>query len=117
MGTMVDETGHKSFGSGNGRGSFRRSPAGREIGTLIADVEELMTRLVDAADPEITRLRDQVQRTVTAVKESLAESVDSFQDRLQERASEAVGMADNHVRRKPWSTLAIVALAAMAIGL
>ena len=114
MGITRDELGRpdRYTGSGNGRGRDRRGSATRELGKLIADVEEVAARLVNTADPEITRLRDQLERTVAAAKESLAEGADS----LQGQAREAVGKADDYVRAKPWSTLAIVALAAMTIG-
>jgi ElaB/YqjD/DUF883 family membrane-anchored ribosome-binding protein len=116
MDTRMDEIGATHAGSGNGRGRYRRGSASREIAKLIADVEALVARLVNAADPEIERLRDQVERTVFALKGSLAESADSLQEDLQKRARKAVSVADDHVRRQPWSTLAIVGLAALAIG-
>ena len=94
------------------RGHYRRHAASRELANLIADVEELAARLVDAADPEIARLRAQVERTVAAAKESLGNGSET----LQRRARQVAGAADDYVRHQPWSTLGVVALVAMAIG-
>jgi len=108
----LDKT--KATGNGNGVRSAQRSrtSVSREVDKLISDVERLADRLVDAADPEIARLRSQVEQTLEAVKQSIAESAGG----LRQRATQAVGAADDYVRAQPWPTLGLVALAAAAIG-
>jgi ElaB/YqjD/DUF883 family membrane-anchored ribosome-binding protein len=116
MDTTLNQDNIKTTGNGNGLRGARRSrtttSVSREVDKLISDVERLADRLVDAADPEIARLRSQVEQTLEAVKQSIAEGAGG----LRQRATQAVGAADDYVRAQPWPTLGVVALAAAAIG-
>jgi ElaB/YqjD/DUF883 family membrane-anchored ribosome-binding protein len=94
------------------RGRTKRAGAVREIRNLIADVEELMSRLIDAADPEITRLRGQITKTAAAAKASLSDGISGLRD----RASSATHVADEFVRDRRWQVIGVTALAAAALG-
>jgi ElaB/YqjD/DUF883 family membrane-anchored ribosome-binding protein len=93
-------------------GRVRRAGASDEIRSLIADVEELISRLMDAADPEIMRLRAQITKTVATAKASLTDGVNEWRD----RAVTATRVADDYVRDRRWQVIAATALAAAALG-
>src|SRR5271155_2094848 len=100
MNMKVEQTGTPSNGSSvyrapNGkRGRVKRAGASEEMRNLIADVEELVSRLMDAADPEIMRLRGQITKTLATAKASLADGVIEWRD----RAASATRVADEYVR-------------------
>jgi ElaB/YqjD/DUF883 family membrane-anchored ribosome-binding protein len=89
-----------------------RTAAGREVDRLITDVEELLRRVADAADPELLRLRDKLQETVANTKKAVADGAGE----VQRRAKEALQAGDQTVRDRPWEAIGIAALAGIAIG-
>jgi ElaB/YqjD/DUF883 family membrane-anchored ribosome-binding protein len=86
--------------------------AGDEVQNLIADVEDLMARVGDAADPEIRRLRSKVAAAITTAKKSIAEGV----EQVQGQANQAIEASDRYVRNQPWEAIGIAALAGLAVG-
>ncbi len=88
------------------------SVAGEEVQNLIADVEDLMSRVSDAADPEVRRLRSKVAAAVTTAKKAIAGGV----EQVQGQASEAIEASDRFVRNQPWEAIGIAALAGVAVG-
>jgi ElaB/YqjD/DUF883 family membrane-anchored ribosome-binding protein len=89
-----------------------RTAAGREVDRLIADVEELLRRVTDAADPELQRVRDKLQQTVATTKKAVADGAGE----VQRRAKEALQAGDDAVRDRPWEAIGIAAIAGLAIG-
>lgn len=118
MNTNVEQTGNTSNGgsvhgaTGARRARVRRG-ASDEMRNLIADVEELVSRLMDAADPEIMRLRGQITKTLATAKASLTDSVQGLRD----RAYTATRVADDYVRDRRWQVIGATALAAAALGM
>ena len=118
MNMNVETTGTTSNGSSanrapNGRrGRVKVAGASEEMRSLIADVEELVSRLMDAADPEIMRLRGQVTKTLASAKASLTDGMQGLRD----RAVTATHVADNYVRDRRWQVIGATALAAAALG-
>jgi ElaB protein len=118
MNMKVEQTGTSSNGGAlhrapNGkRGRLKRAGASEEMRNLIADVEELVSRLMDAADPEITRLRTQITKTIATAKASLTDGVSEWRD----RAVTATRVADDYVRDRRWQVIGATALAAAALG-
>jgi ElaB/YqjD/DUF883 family membrane-anchored ribosome-binding protein len=118
MNTNVEQTGNTSNGgSVHGAAGARRARVRRgasdEMRNLIADVEELVSRLMDAADPEIMRLRGQITKTLATAKASLTDSVQGLRD----RAYTATRVADDYVRDRRWQVIGATALAAAALGM
>lgn len=86
--------------------------AGEEVQNLIADVEDLIDRVGDAADPEIRRLRSKVAAALATTKKSIAEGV----EQVQGQAKQAIDASDQYVRNRPWEAIGIAALAGLAVG-
>jgi ElaB/YqjD/DUF883 family membrane-anchored ribosome-binding protein len=86
--------------------------AGDEVHNLIADVEDLIDRVGDAADPELRRLRAKVADAVNTAKKSIAEGV----GQVQGQANQALEAGDRYVRNQPWEAIGIAALAGLAVG-
>jgi ElaB/YqjD/DUF883 family membrane-anchored ribosome-binding protein len=86
--------------------------ASDEVQNLIADVEDLIDRVGDAADPEVKRLRSKVAAAVASTKKTIA----SGADQVQRQAKEAFDASDRYVRNQPWEAIGIAALAGVAVG-
>lgn len=83
-----------------------------ELSNFVADVEELVTKLGDVKDAEVTRLRARVRDTLDAAKEGVTNGTQA----LQERSRQAAGSADDYVRASPWQAMGIAALVGLAVG-
>ena len=90
-----------------------KATASSEIKNLIADVEELMARIVDLKDADVVRVRGKVQRAVDATKQSLAEGAETIRQHAQGVAS----TADDYVRDSPWQAVGIAALVGAVVGI
>ena len=90
-----------------------KAAASSEIRNLIADVEELMARIVDLKDADVVRVRSKVQRAVDATKQSLAEGAETIRQHAQDVAS----TADDYVRDRPWQAVGIAALVGAVVGI
>ncbi|MBV8911196.1 MAG: DUF883 domain-containing protein [Gammaproteobacteria bacterium] len=100
---------------GNLREASRQARAAvrDEVQKLIADVEGLIRRVGDAADPELRRLRAEVQNAIAATRQALAERA----EQVQQRAEEVFEASDSYVRAQPWQTIGMVAVAGLLLGL
>ncbi len=90
-----------------------KTTASSEIKNLIADVEELMSRIADLKDADVERVRGKVQRAVDSAKQSVAASTVN----LRRRAQQAAGSADDYVRESPWQAVGIAALVGAVVGI
>jgi ElaB/YqjD/DUF883 family membrane-anchored ribosome-binding protein len=86
--------------------------ASDEVQNLIADVEDLIGRVGDAADPELKRLKSKVAAAVASTKSSLADGAEL----VQRQARETFEMGDRYVHNRPWEAIGIAALAGLAVG-
>ncbi len=86
--------------------------ASDEVQNLIADVEDLIDRVSDAADPEVKRLRSKVADAITSTRRSIA----SGADQVQRHARQVADASDRYVRNQPWEAIGIAALAGIAVG-
>jgi ElaB/YqjD/DUF883 family membrane-anchored ribosome-binding protein len=109
------------LGSHNGRGELgdvreasrqARAAVRDEVQKLIADVEGLIRRVGDAADPELRRLRAEVQNAIASTRQVLAERA----EQAQQRAGEVFEASDSYVRAQPWQTLGAVAVVGLFLG-
>jgi ElaB/YqjD/DUF883 family membrane-anchored ribosome-binding protein len=89
-----------------------RVAANQEVRKLIADVEELIRRVADAADPELARLRAKVESTVATTKRAISDGT----EQVQRQAKDAFEASDRYVRDQPWEAIGIAAIAGLAIG-
>jgi ElaB/YqjD/DUF883 family membrane-anchored ribosome-binding protein len=97
-----------SEGAGNIKGA-----ASTEIKGLIADVEDLLARIADLKDADVTRVRNKVLRAVDAAKDSLSDSADT----LRRQAQNAATTADDFVHDSPWQAVGIAALVGAVVGI
>jgi ElaB/YqjD/DUF883 family membrane-anchored ribosome-binding protein len=84
-----------------------------EIKSLIADVEDLVARISDLKDADVTRVRDKVMRAVGDAKESLADSA----DRLRRQTQRIATTADDYVHDNPWQAVGLAALVGAVVGI
>ncbi len=89
-----------------------RVAANLEVRKLIADVEDLVRRVGDAADPELARLRAKVESTVATTMKAISDGT----DQVQRQAKEALEAGDRYVRDQPWEAIGIAAVAGLVIG-
>ena len=90
-----------------------KSTASDEIKSLIADVEDLVARIADLKDADISRMRKKVVRAVDAAKESVVERADN----LRRQAQQAVTTADDYVHDNPWQAVGIAAAVGALVGI
>ncbi len=89
-----------------------RDAGGQEMSSLIADVQDLLSRVAHVADPEIARLRIKVGRALTSAKKVLADGT----DQAQRHAKDAMTAGDSYVREQPWQAVGIAAAAGLLVG-
>jgi len=64
-----------------------------EVSNLVADVQDLLSRLAHVADPEVARVRARVEQALATAKRALADGT----DRVQRQAKNAVSVGDLYV--------------------
>jgi ElaB/YqjD/DUF883 family membrane-anchored ribosome-binding protein len=90
-----------------------RAAGAEEVSNLITDVEDLVGRIGDAADPEIARLRAKVEQGVATARKSLAQGA----EQVQRKAHDAMEAGDEYVHDEPWKAIGVAALAGLVAGL
>jgi ElaB/YqjD/DUF883 family membrane-anchored ribosome-binding protein len=89
-----------------------KDAAGGEIRNLMADVEDLVTRVAGVKDPDIALVRSKVLKTLDAARTSMSAGA----DRVREHAIKVAGTTNDFVRENPWRLLGIAALLGAAVG-
>ena len=92
-----------------------RAEVSQEVDKLIGEVENLIRRVGDAADPEMRRLRGEVQSAIADTKKALGDQ-GGWVQRQTSRAKEAFEASDRYVREQPWQTVGIAAVTGVLIG-
>jgi ElaB/YqjD/DUF883 family membrane-anchored ribosome-binding protein len=87
--------------------------AREEVGLLISTVEDLIERLSVAADPELKRLRQQTVNALEAAKNVAVQGGAQVRD----QAGELARQSEIYISKRPWTSLGLVALGILAIGL
>jgi ElaB/YqjD/DUF883 family membrane-anchored ribosome-binding protein len=90
-----------------------KNVASAEVKNLIADVEDLLARIADLKDADVSRVRNKVIQAVGNAKETIAESADN----LRRHAREAVTATDDFVHDSPWQAVGIAALVGALVGI
>jgi len=83
-----------------------------EVSNLVADVQDLLSRLAHVADPEVARVLARVEQALATAKRALADGT----DRVQRQAKNAVSVGDLYVRDNPWQAVGIAAAAGFVVG-
>ena len=89
-----------------------KDTASGEIRNLMADVEDLVTRVAGVTDPNIRLVRNKVLKTLDAARTSMSASA----ERVREHAIKAAGTTNDFVRENPWQSLGIAAVLGAAVG-
>jgi ElaB/YqjD/DUF883 family membrane-anchored ribosome-binding protein len=89
-----------------------RDMASGEIRNLMADVEDLVTRVAAVKDPDIALVRSKVIKTLVAARTSISAGAGS----VREHAVKVAGTTNHFVRENPWQSLGIAALLGAAVG-
>jgi ElaB/YqjD/DUF883 family membrane-anchored ribosome-binding protein len=89
-----------------------QNTASGELKNLIADVEDLVGRIGNLKDADVSRVRSKVENALAAAKQSLASGTET----ARRQARKVASTADDYVRESPWQAIGIAALAGVAIG-
>ena len=89
-----------------------KDTASGEIRNLMADVEDLVTRVAGVTDPDIALVRSKVLRTLDAARTEMSASA----ARMREHAIKVAGTTNDFVRENPWRVLGVAALLGAAAG-
>ena len=89
-----------------------RAAGNQEVEKLIGEVEELIARLADTADPGIARLRARVAETLRTTRRAVTESA----AQVQRQARGALTAGDSYVREQPWEAIGVAAVMGLVIG-
>jgi ElaB/YqjD/DUF883 family membrane-anchored ribosome-binding protein len=95
-----------------GTGTMKQA-ASVEIKSLIADVEDLVSRIADLKDADVARVRNRVLLAVDSAKASLSDSAGS----IVRQAQRAATTADDYVHDSPWQAVGIAALVGALVGI
>jgi ElaB/YqjD/DUF883 family membrane-anchored ribosome-binding protein len=79
----------------------------------MSTVQDLIDRLGTAADPELKRLRKRAEAALARARAAIGESG----AQLGAEARQLAGQGQDYVRRRPLTSVAVVALGMLAIGL
>lgn len=95
------------------REAARRAAGNPEVEKLIADVEALIDRLGESADPGVAHLCSRVADAVSNVRRALNERA----AQVQRQARDALAAGDSYVHEQPWEAIGVAAVAGLVIGL
>ena len=104
-------TAHGKSDLSNGARRVKDAASG-EIKNLMADVEDLVSRVADVKDPDVARIRDKVQATLASTRDSLLSGAET----VRRQARQVAATTDDYVRTSPWQALGIAAIAGVALG-
>ncbi len=93
-------------------GRKMKSAGKQEINNLLADVEDLMSRVGDSVDPEISRIRAKVESGLADARQMLSDGA----EQVQRQAREAVNAGGRYVSDNPWTAVGIAALTGLTVG-
>ena len=119
MGTTANDAGHaiaeetRTLKAAARDAARRARVAGnQEVEKLIGEVEELIARLADTADPGIARLRARLADTLRTTRRAVSESA----AQVQRQARGALTAGDTYVREQPWEAIGAAAVMGLVIG-
>jgi ElaB/YqjD/DUF883 family membrane-anchored ribosome-binding protein len=111
-GDRAQSAGGRLMSSLAGSAIEAKDTASGEIRNLMADVQDLVTRVAGVKDPDIAAVRNKVLRALDGVRTSMSASA----ERVRERALKVAGTTNDFVRENPWQSLGIAALLGATVG-
>ena len=87
--------------------------ASEELRILASRMEDLLERLSVVTDPELKRLRQQAEGALANAKAAMSAGGTQLAGQVRDIAEQG----GRYVRRSPWTSLGLVALGMLAIGL
>jgi len=87
--------------------------ANEELRILMSSVQDLIDRLDTATDPDLKRLRKQAEAALARARAAIGEGGAA----LGEQARQLAAQGQRYVRRRPLTSLGVIALGMLAIGL
>lgn len=84
-----------------------------DIQALIRDTEKLLADTAGIAGDQATELRGQIEERLLQARQTL----ESTHDTVRQRGEEALCVADDYIREKPWQAVGIAAGVGLLIGL
>ena len=89
-----------------------RAAVAEEVHKLIVDVENLIRRIGDAADPELRRARAEVQNAIATTRKTLGD----LPEQMQRQARQALEAVDSYWHPRSWQAIGVAALAGLFVG-
>ncbi len=86
--------------------------ASEEVNHLLADVQDLLSKVGHMADPEIAKLRARLEAGVASARKAMADG----SAEVQRRAKLAINAGDGYVREQPWQAVGIAAALGIIVG-
>lgn len=99
----INEPGRAAYGGGFGQG---------EMGRFFADVEDLLKRVTNMNDADVTRLRERVEGSLSTARDTLSRGA----SRVGESAGDVADTTDSYVRSRPWTVVGIAMVAGVVLG-
>jgi ElaB/YqjD/DUF883 family membrane-anchored ribosome-binding protein len=108
MENVAESTGLGRRAETNGGDAGKNS----EWRNLVSDVEDLVKKIANVDDAEISRIRGKVEDTLARAKSVAGEGTAA----LRARAGEASEVTDKYVHDNPWAAIGIAAAIGIVIG-
>ncbi len=104
----IDDVG-EAIGRGARKAASRSSG---EIRDLLADVEDLLSRVTGVDDADLARARERVEASLGRARESVVDGT----LHLRDRAAASAKAADGYAHDSPWTLVGVAAVAGIALG-
>lgn len=104
----VIESGKKASRAARNGGEVTRD----EWHKLVADVEDLVKKVANVDDAEISRIRSKVEHTLAEAKSAAGAGIAA----VRGRAEDATEATDEYVHENPWAAIGIAAAVGVIIG-
>lgn len=111
MSTAAEQMANGAHAAGEHAEEVLRRKA-TQLQKFFDDVEELLRRVSDIGDKDISRLRSRVESSISHVREAARDGARAAVDGTR-RAAEA---ADGYVHNNPWTAIGVTAAAGILIG-
>ena len=82
------------------------------VGRFFADVEDLLKRVTNMKDEDVTRLRERVQGSLLSARDTVARNA----GRMRATAGEVADSTDDYVHRRPWTVAGVAMVAGLLVG-
>ena len=89
-----------------------RGAATHDLKALLSDVQDLLERVTQVADPEVARLRERIGDRVSAARQAVTQRA----RQVGEQAGQALRTGDDYVRDRPWQAIGVAAVAGLLAG-